>query len=95
MEPSRFFRYWASVFKKRLFFYGSANRASACASAAGNASLSINNVLTVAGSDRANRALCFASAASNASILNNVGHGDTSYNMRYIYYTTLYSKCNC
>ncbi len=62
-----------------LFLNGSANGASTCASAAGNASLSVDYVLTVAGSDRANGALSFTSAASNASILNNVGHGDTSY----------------
>lgn len=64
-----------------LFLNGSANGAGTCASAAGNASLSIDNVLTVAGRDRADGALSFTSTASNASILNNVGHGDTSYNI--------------
>lgn len=66
-------------YESELFFHGSADRASTCTSAAGNASFGIDYVLTVTGSDRANRALSFASATSDASILNNVGHGDTSY----------------
>ena len=61
-----------------LALHGGANGASAGASAALDALISVDDVLAVAFSDGINGAFSLASAASDAFVSDNVSHGYTS-----------------
>ena len=72
------FVHQSSLEAVELAFNGGTNGASASASAALDALVSIDNVLAVAFRDSVHGALSLASAAADAFVSNNVSHSSTS-----------------